>query len=226
MAEQHVFDLPHRTALGRQDFFVAPCNALAVALMDAPDSWAAGAAVLYGPPGSGKTHLAHVFAAAQKGRVVEAAGADIARLAEHVAEPLVVEFPAAPEDETGLFHLVNAMREARRVLLLTFPQRPAALNLKLPDLRSRLLAMPAAELQPPDDRLLGAVLVKLAVDRQMRLPPALVGYAVARMERSFAAARNLIVALDKAALATKRPPTLPLLRQVMAQQGTASDLTD
>jgi len=232
-------DLPHRPALGRADFLVAPANELAVAWLDRWPDWPGAALVLTGPAGSGKTHLAAVWQ-----RISGAVALDGTALAEGTAPgELLGEATAAVLDgadalfgagdhpgaddhgerlERQLLHLLNHLREAGGHLLLTARAHPARWPAALPDLRSRLSAAAVAELGAPDDQLIAAVLVKLFADRQLRVPPEVVRFLLPRMERSFAAARRIVAALDRASLAARREITVPLARDVLAREGEAS----
>lgn len=218
MTAQYPLPLPHRPALEREDFWVAPANEAAVVWIDRWPGWPAPALTLAGPAGSGKTHLSHVFARrsgavllapealrrAPPRALVGAARAAILDDAEHAAEE-------------PLLHLYNLLAERQGHLLLLARAPPARWGIALADLRSRLLAAPVAELAPPDDALLAALLVKLFADRQVRVSEEVVAWLVPRIERSFAAAQRAIAALDRAALAQNRPITVPLARAVLGE---------
>src|SRR5580693_7089070 len=87
---------------------------------------------------------------------------------------------------------------------------PATWPIATPDVISRLRAMPLVTLQAPDDAMLRAVIVKLAADRQLALDESVVSYLSTHIERSFAAARSAVIALDNEALRRGRPPTRAL----------------
>ncbi|TGD64765.1 chromosomal replication initiator DnaA [Tabrizicola sp. WMC-M-20] len=211
MTRQLAFDLPARQAFRRADFFESVANAHALAAVDGWRDWPGGKMLLVGPPGAGKTHLAHLWAD-MAGAVMVAgtalAGADLLALAQ--AGTVVVEDADAvagvPEAEVALFHLHNLV-VPRGSLLLTARGPVRDWGLALPDLKSRMEAAPVARLEAPDDALLSAVLVKLFTDRQTVVPPALIPWLVARMERSIDAARALVAAMDARALAQGRPIT-------------------
>ena len=219
MHRQLSFDLPVRAALGREDFFVAPANAMAVALIEGWRDWPGRKLVLEGPKGAGKTHLAHVWAQAAGARIVEAralAGADIPDLA---SGPVAVEdVPLIAGDtaaENALFHLHNLTLAEGHSLLLTADRPAAQWGLTLPDLASRMQGTQATRLEAPDDRLLTALLAKLFADRQLIPTPDTIPYLVTRMDRSFDSARQLVAALDAAALAQGRPINRKLAADVM-----------
>lgn len=219
MAEQLLLDLPVRTALGRDDFFVSDANAAAVAGIEAWHDWPHGKMVLVGPEASGKTHLAHVWAAMTGAGVVDAAAlADMSP--DEVGPALVVEDAdqvTGDNAETVLFHLHNAVLGQGGRILLTARTDPSRWHVTLPDLKSRMQQAGVLKLQGPDDALLSAVMVKLASDRQLALGPELISYAVLRMERSFVAARRLVEAIDARALRDKTRPTKPMIATLLAE---------
>lgn len=218
MARQLAFDLPSRPSLTRGDFFVSPANAAAVAALDRPETWPNGRLTLAGPKGAGKTHLAHVWAAAMGAGIVAAdalAAADIAGLG---AEPaLVVEDWDRLGDagEAKALHLVNLLAARSAPLLATARRPPAQWPVRLPDLASRMQAGGLATLAAPDDALLANVLVKLFADRGIDPEPALIPWLAMRIERSFAAADAAVEALDRAALAEGAKVGRALARRVL-----------
>lgn len=215
---QLVFDLPSRPSLGRAEFYVSPSNEMALAQVERWPDWTARRLAVAGPQGAGKTHLVHVWAARAAGTIVaaEALGElDLAGLAAGAA--VAIEDADRGLDAAGeetLFHLCNLLA-ASGSLVVTGREAPARWPLRLPDLRSRLEATEVARLEPPDDALLAAVLVKLFADRQLPVGPGVIQYLVSRMDRSFAAAEALVAALDRAGLAGRRPVTARLAAEVL-----------
>ncbi|EEW25123.1 conserved hypothetical protein [Rhodobacter ferrooxidans] len=221
------FDLPTSEALGRADFCVSPANALALAALDGWRDWPGGKMLLVGPAGAGKTHLAHIWASdAGAGLIAGSAlaGADLPALAQTALCVEDAESVAGnPAAEAALFHLHNLAAERGMPLLLTAATPPRDWGLGLPDLASRMQATPLTRLDAPDDALLSALLVKLFADRQISVPPNLIPYLVSRMDRSFAAARALVAALDARALALGRPITRQLAADVIDRPDDSAD---
>lgn len=216
-ARQLPLDLPVRPALGREDFFVSDANAGAVAKLDAWRSWPNGKLALVGPPGSGKTHLAHVWADAADAEV-HAATKSTDLNPGTLSTPLALDgMDVALTDaaETAIFHLHNALAAARLPLLMTGREAPSRWPIRLPDLKSRVMASDVAFIDGPDDALLSAVLLKHFADRQLVVPPQVVDYLLKHMERSFDAVRELASRLDKAALAEGRAVTRRLAARVL-----------
>lgn len=221
MAQQLSFDLPAKTALGRDDFFVARSNAMAVALLDPGFAWPSGKLVLTGPAGSGKTHLAHVWAQASGARIILASDLNSDMVPALSAGPVVVEdVPLIARDtaaQEALFHLHNLVLANGFALMMTGRAAPNLWELSLPDLQSRVQAATHAELQPPDDALLAVVLAKLFNDRQITPKPDVIPYLVAHMDRSFAAAARIVDQLDRLSLAEKRTLSRPLAVRLMSE---------
>jgi len=215
MARQLILELPHRAAQGRGDFLVAPSNAAAVAWIDRWPDWPGPGLALYGPPGSGKSHLAAVWQA-RSGAVAITAALAGGRIE---AERCVFEEGAAsladPATAEALFHLYNRIAARRGHLLLTGAEPPARWPIGLADLASRLRALPAAEIKPPDDEMLSGLFAKLFRDRQLAVPGEVILYLVQRIERSCAAVAGAVETLDRASLAERRPITLPFARAAL-----------
>jgi chromosomal replication initiation ATPase DnaA len=214
---QLAFDLPSAEALTRADFFVAPSNALALQTVEDWRNWPGRKLLLVGPEGAGKTHLTHVWAALAGATIIPASALRTMDPAELAGAPVAVEDADRLDGaEAELFHLHNLVTQSAS-LLLTAQRPPRDWGLRLPDLISRLQAAAIARLDPPDDALLSAVLVKLFADRQVAVPSNLIPYLVSRMPRSIGAARALVAALDAAALAQGRPITRSLAGEVLDQ---------
>lgn len=224
MTRQLAFDLPVRSARGRGDYFAAPSNAAALAAVEGWRDWPDGRLVLVGDAGAGKSHLTQVWLAQCPGaRSIPAADLSADGVPALARAPLAVEQADAvagdPPAERALLHLVNLMGVERQPLLLTARMAPGVWPAVLPDLASRLQAMSLARIEPPCDPLLAAVLVKLFADRQLAVSPALVGWLVQRIERSLAAAADVVASLDAAALAEGRALTLPFALRVLDRSG-------
>lgn len=221
MAEQLTFDLPLRPAMGRDDFYVSSANAGAVAQIDDWRDWPAAKLILCGDAGAGKTHLAHVWAAQSGAQVVSVH--DIAANLEALSDAPALAVEDADQScddalaEEGLFHLHNALAHRGAPLLLTARKPPSRWGTKLPDLASRMAQAGLATLDPPDDALLMAVMMKRSFDRKLPITPAILTYASARLERSFQAADAFIARIDALALSEKRKPTLSHARTALAE---------
>lgn len=202
------------SSMSEADFVPTEGNQEALAWLQSWPEWPAQGLILYGPKGSGKTHLAHIWAQRSHAVFIEQPVLNQgARLVLEGAEQLA----GSAEAEEMLFHLLNQLKSQNGSILLTAETAPITWNIALPDLRSRLLALPTAHIDPPDDAALGAVIAKLFADRQIRVPADVVDYLVRRIERSYTSAFAAVAACDAAALATGKAVTLPLAREVLAR---------
>ena len=225
MSEQQLaLNLPTRTAQGRMDFLVAPCNAQAVALVDAFPDWPAPTQCFYGVAGCGKSHLVAVLS--QQYKVIPLVVADLTDTSQAVTAYLNGTLTAdivvldglhnlAQINEEVLFHILNRAQHGGAPLLLLAQKTPAHIAVQLPDLASRLRAIEAIAMRPPDDFLVAGLLRKLFIDRQLRVDPRVIDYMVMRTPRDFASIGRIVEGLDKLALQEKRSITVPFVAQFL-----------
>jgi chromosomal replication initiation ATPase DnaA len=218
--KQLALDLPLSPRYGREDFLVSPSNERAYSLIERWPDWPDPILLLSGPKGSGKSHLAAIWAAAARGWTVDAFEVAMERVPHLVSNgALVIEDLDRDEaDEPALFHLLNLARERGAFVLLTSAAGVEQLAIRTPDLRSRLRLAPSVRLDPPDDALLRAVLVKLFVDRQLVVDTSVVDYLTVRIERSLAAAAEAVAALDREALSRGRRITRPMAAALFGRE--------
>jgi chromosomal replication initiation ATPase DnaA len=209
---QLVLDLDHSVSFAREDFLSGPSNVAALTLIERWPDWPGRIVALTGPEGSGKSHLAAIWADESGARALSAKFLSTADVPGTLATgALVVEDLEAEDlDEHALFHLINLAHEEDAYVLLTSRSAVASLQVTIRDLASRLRALPAVMVAPPDDVLLRSLLVKLAADRQLAFDESVINYLVNRIDRSFAAARNAIQTLDDEAMRQHRPVTRAL----------------
>ena len=216
---QLVLALDHANSFAREDFLSGPSNAAALALVERWPDWPSPIVALVGPEGSGKSHLAAIWAEATGARVMSAkllADGDL--LAALSTGALVLEdLTFAGLDERALFHLINLVREQDANMLVTSRSPLSSFPVAIRDLDSRLRAVPSVTLAAPDDALLRALIVKLGADRQLTLDDALVSFLVNRIERSFAGARAAVTRLDEEAMRQHRPVTRALAAEIFRE---------
>ncbi len=214
MASQLPLPLQTAPALSRADFIVAPANAQAVAFIDSFPRWPAPQGALYGPSGSGKSHLVGVWAAMSGALVFEASVLDPGRVAGlEPGRAVAVENVDAGADERALFALFQHLGP----LLLTGREPPSAWRASLPDLASRFFALLSFPLWAPDEALLAALTRKLFTDRQLAVPDPVIMRILRSIERSPAAVRDFVARADARALAEKRPITVSLVSEILAE---------
>ncbi|MDJ0929636.1 DnaA/Hda family protein [Breoghania sp.] len=213
-------ELPYEAALGRDDFLVGDCNRAAFDLITSWPDWPSDFVLLAGPVGAGKTHLVSIWRQSSGAQIIPASSLGSQDMLAVVRDgPVAVEDAHGGLDEEALFHLLNAARDASRQVLITSRTWPAAWNLTLPDLASRLRLATPVEVAEPDDDLLRRLLVKLFADRQLSVDLPVIEYLVVRMERSLEAANRIVATLDREALAARRRITRPMAATVLGHEG-------
>lgn len=214
---QLAFALPHAESLSRDNFLEGPANAAGLALIEAWPEWPNRIMLLVGPEGSGKSHLAAIWAEQAGARTISAHALAAAAVPGALATGALVVEDLNPTnfDERALFHLMNLAREDQAFVLITARAPPSAFQVELRDLRSRLRAVPTISLLPPDDALFRALIVKFCADRQMAVDEGVVSYLTSRIERSYAAVRHAVEMLDAEALRQGRPVTRPLAADLL-----------
>jgi chromosomal replication initiation ATPase DnaA len=212
---QLAFTLPRAESLTRDNFLEGPANAAGLALVDSWPDWPNRAMLLVGPEGSGKSHLATIWAEQSGARSTSAHSLTAAEVPGALATgALVIEdLKSTAIDERALFHLLNLAREDGAFVLMTARAPPVEVELR--DLRSRLRAVPAVQLLPPDDHLFRALIVKFCADRQLTVDETVVSYLTTRLERSYAAVRRAVELLDSEALRLGRPVTRALAAELL-----------
>ena len=225
MSQQLTIEFDHRPSFGKEDFIVAKCNVEAVSMLDSWPNWPFFAVCLYGPEGCGKTHLANVYANhvsltsnyPYKIPFVNAKDIHMSILHKLFEQHncLIVENLEELTDFEAMFHLYNLYKNEGGNILFTSKNAPARLNIPLPDLRSRLNAVPAIEIKEPDDELLSALIIKLFSDRQLSVSLDLMNFILSNMERSFSYAPKLVAEIDAVSLAKKRAISIPIVKEAI-----------
>ncbi|KJC59764.1 chromosomal replication initiator protein DnaA [Bradyrhizobium sp. LTSPM299] len=209
--------LPHEERLTRDDFLEGPANEAALALIDRWPDWPNRIMLLVGPEGSGKSHLAAIWAELSGARATSAHAltADGVPAALATGALVVEDLRPSDFDERAMFHLMNLARQDDAFVLITARIAPAAIEIELRDLRSRLRAVPVVTLLPPDDLVFRSLILKFCADRQMTVDESVVTYLTTRIERSYAAVRQAVELLDTEALRLGRPVTRALAAELL-----------
>ena len=227
MGKQLSLELRLPTSFRREAFVVSQANEAAVRAVDAWPNWHGGCLALIGPEGVGKTHLANAWAASAGASLIgpsdRAAPLD---LAGFQGRPVLFEDADRGAPDELLFHLINMAGEAGGGLLLTARTPPSAWATRLPDLRSRLNALPVGLLPPPDDAILKGALNKFFRERHIRPTDELIDYLLKRIERSIPHAQAIVARLDAAAGPEHRAVSRTLARQILEIDSESRDLFD
>jgi len=222
---QLTLDWPHQPSFAAEDFLPAPSNREALAAIGQWPQWASRLLLLVGPEGAGKSHLAALWAAKSHATTLWAGRLEESDVQTCAGSPatLIEDADRVGEGEDCLFHIVNAAVQTQGWLLLTARTPADAWSLKTPDLLSRLRLAPLVRLGAPDIELTEAVLFKLFSDRQLLVEPKVVAFIALRIERSLAAAREIVAALDEEALSRGRRVTRAMAAELLRVTPPADD---
>ena len=216
--QQESFNFIFNPPLKEDDFISSTSNFQAKTLVEAWPNWPAHAAIIYGPPRCGKTRLALMWSRISKALfVTEKEIYDpyfISRTATHTY--FILEDIERIYDEVALLHFFNAVKEHNRYLLMTLTTNPANAKIRLPDLKSRLISVPSAGIDNPDEELLKIMFVKKFTERQLKVNMEVIDYLISHMERSFTALYHIVATLDKKALTEKRNITIPFVKATLS----------
>ena len=227
VTRQLPLEFDHDPASSRDDLIVSDRLSAALAIVDRWPDWPSPVVILAGPTGSGKSHLASIWAERVGATTVTVKTPDPLVLETAARGPVLIEdIDRSGFDQTALFHLINAVREHAGAALITTRVWPAGWNVTLPDLASRLKAATVVEIAEPDEELLAQVMLKLFADRQVAVDDKVILWLVARMERSLAAGRRIVARLDQLALARGSKITRALAAEVMAEMDAGIDDTE
>jgi len=181
-----------------EDFLISESNRAAFDHLKRWSLWPVMATLVTGPRKSGRSLMGRLFVRKTGGRLFD---------------------NAEDHDEEALFHAWNEAQLSRRPLLIVADSPPPLWQVALPDLRSRLAATPHVEIGPPDDILIGDLIVKLLGDRGIAVPPEVPAFIVPRIERSYVAVQQVVAELDRAALSHHRRMTVAMAKRALSESG-------
>ncbi|TAH32842.1 MAG: hypothetical protein EYC62_08915 [Alphaproteobacteria bacterium] len=219
MASRQIsFEWPHSVSMRRNNFAVNPSNQTALQWIESWPHWGSYASVIYGPKGSGKTHLAHIWAEKSQGVFLDSklAEADFMAVAQKF-KCLVIDDADQFTNQQLLFHTLNSAKNNNGSLLLLARSATPQWKVTLPDLSSRLNALPQIAIATPDQEMLAILMTKQFADRQMAVDPGVIDYAVVRLNRSYAAIQAFVDMADQFSLEMKRRVTVSLARDIVQE---------
>lgn len=219
---QLALNLGHVPSHAADDYIIGTGNELAYGHINAFPRWAHPLTLIGGPEGSGKSHLARIWAeVSDAAYAVPETTEDLAR--EGGRLPLVIEdIDRAPFEERALFHLLNQSMRDSRPVLMTARAPIAAWPYATDDLKSRARLAQSFDLSLTNDIQLSQMFVKLFQDRQVSVEPKVIAYVVSRMEREPGEAVILADLMDRLALERGGPITRAIATEALAGRGAFS----
>ncbi|MEI7668703.1 MAG: hypothetical protein WCJ33_01305 [Pseudomonadota bacterium] len=218
MSAQLTFNWKIEDSYLSDDFIVSKSNLNAVNFInELPQKATSNGALLYGMLDSGKTHLSKIWLEKNDASLIDKSQIGILSSQEICQNNniILLEDIETINNEEALFHLMRHIETQKLFLLITANCAANQLNFKLPDLMSRLIALPSAIINSPDENLLQIITTKWFSDRQLRVNNEIINYIITRSERSFSSIRMIIEKIEKLSLETKREITIPLVKMVL-----------
>lgn len=214
---QMAFDMSLNPVYRWENFYISKSNEDAIAMIQRWPRWEGRVQLIYGPSGSGRTHIAHLWRNESRASFVDDSVLKLDFLEEYIAQNpfLIIDNADRITNFQGLFHLYNLIQEHQGYLLLTAETPPKYWHIDLPDLASRLQSIQATELLAPDDGLIKALLVKRFSDAQMKVPENVIAFIVKHIHRSYESIQGTTTLLAQKSLEFRRNLTLPLVKEVM-----------
>ena len=218
--DQLIIDMPKRSALDREDFMVNECNQEAIQFIDNFYQRKMKSGVLIGPKGSGKSHLVNVFCKnfeKEKWIISEKKEKDIYKVFQENNVVIIedIDLIASLDEEKYLFHSINLSKELNKILLLTSGLDLSKINIKTPDLRSRLDSIQSVKILEPNDDLMNILILKLFHDRQILIKPNIISYLMQRVERSYLGISEIVDLIDNVSLSKKKSISINLIKELL-----------
>ena len=216
--KQLILDLRSIPSMGRADYFVSKSNNEIVSWLDKWPKWLIFGLFLSGPSGSGKTHIANLLKQSSNGIVINNADIKKRNIINLIDfDCVIIEDVDYALSENSLLHLFNFLQENNSKIMLTSKISINKLNLKLPDLKSRLLSLSQVNIGWPDDHLLSRVIIKQFLDKGVKIDIEVVEYLIKRMDRSFKSIENLVTNINYKAMEKSKKITVPFVRELLKE---------
>lgn len=168
--------------------------------------------ILYGEEGCGKSHLVHIWQKISNAKFLSKE--TYSNPYSYIEKSFVLE-NIENLDQEMLMHLINVVEEKQQYLLMTSRVMPINLKFTLPDLSSRIRAIPFFTINTPSNELFKAVLYKHLSDRNLQVNMVAIDYIIPRIERSFTKLIRFVNKLEAASRISKKPITIPLIKAII-----------
>lgn len=216
--------LEHRRLLGREDFFVSPCNEEVVEWIDSYPDWNnVFGLIVCGSKSSGKTHVSWLFSEKTGAKIYNSVEiedelfSDIVPLNSALVIENIDEIVGNAKIEGNLFHVINYAIECNTKLFFTTTKQLTSLEFELPDLKTRLVSFPVAHIYEPDDEFIQALLVKQFLERDIIVAPEVIEYIVKHIPRDAVSVKWLVEQADLLSFEEKHRITIPFIKKILEQ---------
>tara|TARA_B100001765_G_scaffold88219_1_gene54066 strand:+ start:404 stop:1063 length:660 start_codon:yes stop_codon:yes gene_type:complete len=214
--DQLILKFPTNKIYLKEDFYVSTSNQDAYNFINSWPKWIKRIANIFGPPGSGKTHLTSILQSKTsvltiKSKILN----DKIFFKFKTKEVLIIENLDEKVSENLLFSIWNMALQDNKYLLITSDKPINTYKFKLPDLKSRLSSSMIIGVKLPSDDLIGVILTKNFSDKQIKIEKKHVDYIIKRIDRSYEKISQFILTLDKYSLKKGSPFSLKMIKEVL-----------
>ena len=216
MNDQLILKFPSNKSFLKEDFYVSQSNQEAYDFIDSWPKWIKRIVNIFGPTGSGKTHIASILKNKTSFLEVKSDSlSDDIFLKFKTKELLIIENLDKKISESLLFSLWNSALQDNKYILITSNESINTYKFKSPDLSSRVKSCVNIGIKLPTDDLISVVLAKNFSDRQIKVEKKHIDYIIKRIDRSYEKISQFILTLDKYSLKKGSPFSLKLIKEVL-----------
>jgi chromosomal replication initiation ATPase DnaA len=216
MSDQLILKFPEHRAYKREDFYVSPSNQEAYDFINNWPKWIKRIVNIFGPSGSGKSHLSSILKTKTKCLEILANELNENIIFEFkTKEVLIIENFNEKISEELLFSLWNIALQDNKYFLINSIKPISSYKFKLPDLTSRIKSSLNIGIKLPSDDLISAIIAKNFSDKQIMVEEKHIDYIIKRIDRSYEKISQFILTLDRYSLKKKSPFGLKLIKEVL-----------
>ncbi len=218
MSEQLIFNFPFKRSYLSQDFYVSENNVQAFKLIESWPKWTSRFINIFGPNGSGKTHLLNILKNKIESVLFTASKVNSDILTKYkLRECLIIDDYKNNIDEKLLYSIVNMGFQDNKYLIISSLSPLKSFNIKLDDLSSRFTSFVEIGIDLPTDDLIRVILTKNFSDKQISITKKNIEYILKNIDRSFEKINSFTNSIDNLSLVKSSAINLNLIKKVLKE---------
>ena len=213
---QLLLNFNFKKSFNDHDYYVSDSNYFAFNIIDKWPKWEKKILNISGEKFSGKTHLANIFKLKSSALFLneKEISNDVFKKIK-LFESIIIDNFSNKIDENLTYSIFNLVDQDSKYLLINSETPLSEINFKLPDLISRSRNSLQAKINPPDDELIFAIILKNFSDRQIKLEKQIIEFIVNRIDRSYSKISEFIYKVDELSLKKKKPINLKTIKEIL-----------
>jgi len=214
--DQKLLDFDINESFDENDYYVSKSNYFAKNIIETWPKWEKNIINLTGEKFSGKSHLSAIFRRKSNALYLHAKNIDDQTLKEiKLSNDIIIEDLDENFDEKLLYSIFNLVEQDNKYLLISSKKPMDTMKFSLPDLVSRLKNCIVAKIEPPDDDLIYAIILKSFSDRQIKLDNKIIDYIIKRIDRSYGKMHEFIYKIDELSLKKKQSINFKIIKEII-----------